>query len=303
MVLQKEYINRINNALRFIDQNLTANLSLELVAERAHYSPYHFHRIFTAIIGEPLNIYINRKRIEKAASLLLHKDELSISEIATETGFNSNTSFTRSFNKFYDVSPSDFRKLATTKFSKISKTKSKNGKTELLIEPYICNINNHLNWITMNTSIEVKELSKMQLAYVTQIGMDKVGVAFEKLMKWAEPKGIMASPNLKAVTIYHDSPKITTSDKVRVSAAFTIDELVQTSGEVSKRDLFPGKCIVSKMTISISQFQKAWEGLFVWMSDNGYDFDNNREPFEIYHNNFNDHPEKKAIVDLCIPVK
>ena len=51
----------------FIDQNLSINLSLAIVANEAYYSPYHFHRIFTAIIGEPLNTYINRKRIEKAA--------------------------------------------------------------------------------------------------------------------------------------------------------------------------------------------------------------------------------------------
>lgn len=304
MIKRKEYINRINNALVFIDQNLSINLSLAIVAKEAYYSPYHFHRIFTAIIGEPLNTYINRKRIEKAASLLLHKDSFSISEIAMQTGFNSNASFTRSFNKFYNLSPSEFKKSTKTKFSKIRKTKSKNGEKTLLIESYICNINNHLNWITMNANIEVKELPKMRLAYITQVGsLDRIGEAYSKLMKWAAPKGVLAAPDLKAVTIYHDSPKITDENKLRISACFTIGELVETNGEVSKRDFFPKKCIVARMEITIDKFKKAWESMFVWMNENGYEFDNEREPFGIYHNDFNTHPEKKSIVDICIPVK
>ncbi len=303
MINNKTYIARINNVLEFIDQNLQNELSLESVSKQAYYSPYHFHRIFTAIIGEPLNAYIVRKRLEKAASLLLHKNKLAVSEIAINCGFTSNASFTRSFNKFYGLSPTLFRKSAAIKFSKIGKVKSKNGKTNLRIEPYIRNITNHLNWIAMNANIEVKELPDMQLVYVTQIGMNSVGSAFEKLMRWAGPKGILASPNLKAITIYHDSPKITSSDKVRVSACFSVDQPLETAAEISKRNLIPGKCIVARMTLGMNEFQKSWEGLFVWMADKGYEFDNERDPFEIHHNNFNEHPEKKSILDLCIPVK
>lgn len=303
-MINKAYINRINNALVFIDENLDKELSLDLVASQAHYSPYHFHRIFSAIIGEPLNSYVIRKRIEKAANILIRKSEKSITEIASFCGFNSNASFTRAFNKFYGVSPTDFRNSAETKYSKIRKVNSKNGKNELLIEPYVCNIINHLNFINMNANITVKELPKMRLAYITQVGsLDNIGIAYGKLMQWAGPKGVLAAPNLKAVTIYHDSPKVTEEDKLRISACFTIDESVETGGEVSKRDFFPKKCIVGHMEIPIHKFIEAWEGLFIWMNENGYEFDNEREPFGIYHNDFNQHPQKLSIVDLCIPVK
>lgn len=42
-------MSRINKALKFIDANLDSDLSLEKIADSAHYSPYHFHRIFKAI--------------------------------------------------------------------------------------------------------------------------------------------------------------------------------------------------------------------------------------------------------------
>ncbi|GAB4450942.1 MAG: hypothetical protein Fur0028_06520 [Bacteroidales bacterium] len=43
-------------------------------------------------------------------------------------------------------------------------------------------------------------------------------------------------------------------------------------------------------------------GLFLWMNKNGYK-KADREPFEIYYNNFKEHPERKAIVDFCIPIE
>ena len=67
--LDKDYINRINLALNYIDDNLDTELSLESISKIAYYSPFHFHRIFKAVIGEPLNAYITRRRIEKAASV------------------------------------------------------------------------------------------------------------------------------------------------------------------------------------------------------------------------------------------
>lgn len=108
--VEKDYISRINLALKFIDNNLDSVLSLESVSSIAFYSPFHFHRIFKAIIGETLNSYISRSRIEKAASVLIHQEEVNITGIYLQCGFNSNSSFTRTFKNFYGVSPSRFRK-------------------------------------------------------------------------------------------------------------------------------------------------------------------------------------------------
>ena len=72
----KEYIKRINSALEYIDKHIEEKLTLETIATIAHYSPYHFHRIFKAVIGETLNEYIIRQRIEKSALQLMTKKTL-----------------------------------------------------------------------------------------------------------------------------------------------------------------------------------------------------------------------------------
>ena len=140
--MNEEYIKRINAIFQFIDANLDQELSLETIAKIGFYSPFHLHRIFKAITNETVNEYITRKRIEKTAAVLLHKKDVLITELSLKYGFNSNSSFTRTFKKFYGMSPTQFRKSNPNKFSKIGKVESKNGQVNEVFEEYICNIKN-----------------------------------------------------------------------------------------------------------------------------------------------------------------
>ena len=300
--MKEDYIKRINNIFLFIDENLDQELNLETIANIGFYSPFHLHRIFKAITNETINEYITRKRIEKTASILLHKREITISELSLQYGFNSNSSFTRTFKKFYGISPTEFRKSNPNKFSKIGKVQSKNGQESEILEEYICNINNHKNWIKMKAKIEIKEMPKLDLAFITQIGHNGMENAYDKLIKWAIPKGLLENENLKVVTIYHDSFKITEPDKVRMSACISLKEKVKVTGEIGLTTIEKGKFIVGHFEIRINEFEKSWNSLFIWMNENGYK-KADRNPYEIYYNNFNEHPEKISIVDFCIPIE
>jgi len=300
--MKEDYIKRINNVLLFIDQNLDQELNLEAIAKIGNYSPFHLHRIFKAITNETINEYITRKRIEKAASILLHKREITISELSLQYGFNSNSSFTRTFKKFYGISPKEVRQTYPDKFSKIGKMDSKNRQENGIFDQYICNINNHKNWIKMKAKIEIKEMPKLDLAYISQIGHNGMQNAYSKLMKWATSRRLLENENLKIVTIYHDSFKITEPEKVRMSACISLKEKVEVDGEIGLTTIERGRCIVGHFEIQINEFEKSWSGLFIWMSENGYK-KADRNPYEIYYNDFNEHPEKMSIVDFCIPIE
>jgi AraC family transcriptional regulator len=57
----------------------------------------------------------------------------------------------------------------------------------------------------------------------------------------------------------------------------------------------------SPFHFELNEFEKSWTGLFLWMNENGYS-KAERNPFEIYHNNFNEHPEGKFVVDFYVPI-
>ena len=300
--VRKEHVARINNAIEYIEQHLSDKLVLENIALKAYFSPFHFHRMFSLVVGETVNNFIIRKRIEKAASFLLHQKETSITEISETLGFTSLSSFSRAFKKFYGISPIEFKESSPNKFSKICKTESKKGQVTVSFEQYICNINNSLKWFKMNANVTVMLLENLDLAYISHKGeMDKIGEVFNRLIYWATPKGLMNQENLRLLTIYHDSPKITSPNNIRSSIAIVLNTPTSVEGEVSLKTFSPGKCLVSRFEITPNEFQQAWESSFVWMTENGY-IKGTQDPFEIYYNNCQDHPENKFIVDICIPV-
>ncbi|MFC1574326.1 helix-turn-helix domain-containing protein [Candidatus Latescibacterota bacterium] len=82
-LLRSEYQSRINRVMDYIDAEIDGDLSLKNLSAIAHFSPYHFHRIFHAMTGETLSRYIQRIRIEKAASLLVINPKKTITGISS----------------------------------------------------------------------------------------------------------------------------------------------------------------------------------------------------------------------------
>lgn len=94
---RREYYARINRVMDYIDQHLEQTLELKDIAAIAHFSPFHFHRIFTFLIGETPIDYIQRLRVEKAAIKLQQDPLLPITEVAYSCGFGSISLFSRTF--------------------------------------------------------------------------------------------------------------------------------------------------------------------------------------------------------------
>ncbi|MBL7135447.1 MAG: helix-turn-helix transcriptional regulator [Candidatus Marinimicrobia bacterium] len=74
----------------------------ELVAV-AHFSPFHFHRLFRAFVGETLKQFIQRIRLEKAAERLITNPLESITAIALDSGFSGSATFARAFKEYFCV--------------------------------------------------------------------------------------------------------------------------------------------------------------------------------------------------------
>ena len=79
-----EYEKRVNRVIDHIRERLGEALTLAELARVAAFSPFHFHRIFSALAGETLFAYIQRQRIEKAAGVLAAGSRPSILEVALD---------------------------------------------------------------------------------------------------------------------------------------------------------------------------------------------------------------------------
>ncbi len=104
-----DYLERINNAVVYIENNLKNNIQLQDVAREACFSKYHFIRIFQAVTGETVWSYVRKRRLTKAARDLIESKQ-RILEIAIEYQFESPESFTRSFKSVYHQTPGQYRK-------------------------------------------------------------------------------------------------------------------------------------------------------------------------------------------------
>lgn len=293
-----EYVKRINSVLDFIEKHLEADLSLEVLSKVACYSSFHFHRVFTTIVGENLNQYVNRKRIERVASILLTGYEKPIKELAYVYGFNSESSFSRSFKKYYGISPTKFKLEGKDILSKI-------GIELFSTENYICDIDNMMKWMDMNAQIVVRELQEINLAGMMRIGeFHKIGEMYRRLMDWGHQKKVLDMDHFRAVTIYHDNPNVTHISKVRYSACVTVNQPIPIEGEGDIRPLTTGGgvYVVARFEIAGEYISEAWKNLNVWVLENGYEF-RDSDFFEIYHNDHQTHPEQKFILDICIPIE
>nr|WP_320057847.1 AraC family transcriptional regulator [uncultured Bacteroides sp.] len=305
---KQEYIARINRVMDYISRNLDKSIDLSVMADIASFSPYHFHRIFTYIVGETPNNFVLRIKLEKAGQLLQDSPKVTISEIAFQCGFGNNSSFSRAFRSYFGMSAKEFREQDKAiyikdgiRYSKNCKPISKIGKNPQQINAQLCSVEfNKL--IIMDTKIEIKQMPELNLIYCRHMGaFNKIGQAYENLFKWAIPRGLV-TPETKTVTVYHDDPSITSIDKVRQDASIIVKGDVKVEGEIGKSTVQAGKYAVGRFEIKETEFEEAWNTMCSWFTESGYQPEDG-STYELYHNDYREHPEHRFIVDICIPVK
>lgn len=107
---QQEYIEKFMGICNYINDHCTEDLSVDRLARLAGFSRYHFSRLFKQFIGISCYDYLINRRIACAERLLL-SPELSITEVAMRSGFNSLSTFNRIFKAQKGCTPSSYKSL------------------------------------------------------------------------------------------------------------------------------------------------------------------------------------------------
>jgi AraC family transcriptional regulator len=311
---KNEYLGRINRAQDFIEKHLNEPLTLESIAEVANFSPFHFHRVFSAVAGESLYQFILRIRLERAAAQLKQNLDTPVTTVAFDCGFSSSATFARAFKAFYGMSASEWRDCSdTAKVRKDRKTHSKDRKASEPDTGYLDDVGQFTSPMRSQPmpvpakQVIVEELPTIPVAYVRHVGPyagddSLFERLFGRLMAWAGPRGLLG-PNTKTLTIYHDNPELTDSSKLRISCCVSVPGGTRADGEVGILELAAGKYARAQYEIHSTDYAAAWDWFMgVWMPSSGYQ-PNDGLCYELYLNDSKQHPEGKCLVELTMPVK
>lgn len=105
---EQNYRDRVARIVAVIVADPMAEHRFEDLARMAHFSPYHFHRVYSSIAGETVAATVRRVRLALATRLLENGAE-SIAQVALAVGYESPQAFTRAFGQFTGQSPSEFK--------------------------------------------------------------------------------------------------------------------------------------------------------------------------------------------------
>jgi AraC family transcriptional regulator len=289
---KRDYRERINRVIFHIERHLDDPMGLQELAKLACFSPFHFHRIFTAFTGESLADLIRRFRLERSAMLLLYVDS-PITEIALGAGYETPAAYTRAFQSHFGVTPSAYREQ--------NRTWRDPGSLLLALDNQDQD-NQNEEEPTMKP--DIRNTPPLPVLFVRRTGPydQAAGQAFGVLCQFAGPRGLLG-PTARYIGISHDSPHVTDSSNFRYDACVTVDHEVATEGEVGHKNIAGGRYAVFVHAGPYEQFNNTYDQIYQgWLPSSGEQLRD--EPcFEVYLNS-PDHTQPEQLrTEIWIPIQ
>ena len=276
-----------------IDRHLDQKLDLATLAGVARFSAFHFHRLFTALMGEPLGDYLRRRRLEMAAVRLLAQERVSVLNIALGVGFGSAEAFTRAFRARFSCTPTQWRS------SKRSQMARKRGQAASAAARN--NGGSRKRETAMKVTIVDRE--PVQVAYLRYTGTYGAGIG-QFWMKTAAPW--LATNNLfgrERFGVSLDDPIVTKPSQCRYDACVRSpkDELL--SGNPGRKVIAGGKYAALAFEGTTEEIGDAWDRLLRdWLPQSGLQLDA-RPFFEHYPVDGRYDPKTgRFTCNICLPV-
>ncbi len=234
----QDYQARMLRVLVHIQENLDRDPGLEELARVAHFSPYHFHRVFRGMVGESVKAHLRRIRLERAALRLKHGAG-SITDVALEAGYETHEAFTRAFRALMGQSPSEYRarQRAELQAAAPSGVHYAPDCRVLAFQP--------LTTGGEPMDVNIETMPPRRVAFVRHIGpYAQCGPAWRTLCGRLGPLGRLG-PQTEFWGLCHDDPEVTSPEHLRYDACVPVDEGFQADGEVGVQVVEGGEYAVT----------------------------------------------------------
>ncbi len=283
-------ISQILPVLIHIQTHLEEEISLHTLAERAHLSPFHFHRIFKSATGETPKAYTQRLRLERSAFQMLIR-EATILEIAVSCGFRSHETYSRAFKRHFGLNPKVYRKTSGERWASPPAV----GRKPL---------NQHTPDYEISRT-NVQTIRPLPVIFIRHLGpyTDVDPALFDRLIAWAQDKGLYTGDNI-LLGIGHDGPNITPPEKLRFDACLQVKGPVKPDGEIGSQTTPGGTFAVTSYTGPFGPpLERAYEQIFGQIVQlKGYSLIG-LPIIEIYRTTVIDPDYSLNHVDICVPVE
>lgn len=260
------YLQRINAVISHVREHLNDDLSVGTLARVAGFSPFHFYRVFKSITDETVSDLVLRLRLERAATLLRARPELSITQASLESGFKSVSVFSRLFKKQYGINARQWDRQSPLK-------NSKNGQVLDGFPRYTLEA---LSGFAEQADfkVDIRSLPQQRLAYIrvydSHSKFSKVGEAYFRLIEWYCQRG----GRLEDTTLYgmsQDDPEVTPLRLCRFDWCLKVPADWQAEGEVNIQTLPACRVATIRCEGDLMQEYRALQYLFrYWLPRSRY---------------------------------
>ncbi|SSW66479.1 AraC family transcriptional regulator [Achromobacter agilis] len=270
-----QYARRLDPVLRWLASHPDADPDLHQLADLACLSPYHFHRVYRAMMGETVNATVQRIRMHRAAAALAGT-QAPLREVAQRAGYESDAAFNRAFGAVFGIPPGRYRTARSRPFD----------PQELGMYP-----------------ITIENFPGVILAALPHRGdYQDIGPVFDRAFMLAGSRGL-ATPATCGYGVYFDDPEQVPVRDLRSLAGVPVAADAALGDGWERFEIPAGRCAVLVHTGPYSEMGKAYNWMFSeWLPGSGMvpaDF----PMFEQYMNDPRSTPPAQLVTRIHLPLK
>lgn len=267
---------KIQDIIVHINNHLFDSLDTDRLSDMSGLSKYHFRRVFQAVTGENIGIYIQRLRLEHIAHLLVSTD-FTLNQILEQTSYQTKFSLAKAFKKHFGIPASQYRE----------KYKPMYDEQHTSLTPEIWSIQPMEIFY-----IEVGEKYKDELRYK---------LIWSRLINYARQYNEGKS-DYKFVSVSMDDPSITPTEKCRFYLGVTIDNNMTHDPQPGVMEIPGGRYAIFRHTGDYSLLHRFYRRIYEeWFPKSKYR-PQSTFSFEMYMNQPASTPETELVTDIYIPV-
>lgn len=269
------YTDRLDPVLRWLAAHPDADPDLHQLADLACLSPYHFHRVYRAMLGETVNATVQRIRMHRAAAALADS-QAPLRDIAQRAGYDSDAAFNRAFGAFFGTPPGRYRTARSQPFD----------SQENAMYP-----------------IAIENFPGVTLAVLPHHGSyQNIGPVFTRAFMLAHGQGI-ADPDAPGFGVYFDDPEQVPESQLRSLAGMVVALDATLGGGLERHVIPPCRCAILTYTGPYNEMAKPYQWMFSeWLPASGM-IPADIPMFEQYMNDPRSTPPALLQTRICLPLK